>query len=359
MAAPSNKMSANVTDGAGKENPELTAAPNDPHQVRADTIQPFLRKAMESPINIGEIPASLFSLKSDSDHNLILQSSHTSCPILKSNSRNNILLYPGSFNPPHQGHLATIQYFSERREQLGITAMFIFVDPGSIVQGKKKKWGDIILPQDLRYELFYRVPKIFQLVESGWLQLLVGDMDNHIKVLRMTTDLISEAGFDVKLVGLLGGDKLTVESAPHLHPGNLQEWGPVDEFLIINARRPVDFFNPKKEKVPRNLPGCTAWEKCTEADKETAEQLNGSAGVLWTSQAWTVPGKPIIQFRASQSSASNGVSSTKIRQIMTEAQDEELMEELKDKVISVEVLVEWLLLQRNRERENIDEKAFL
>ncbi|APA11472.1 predicted protein [Sclerotinia sclerotiorum 1980 UF-70] len=352
-------MSANVTDGAENGNPELTAVLNDPHQVRTNTIQPFLQKAMESPINIGEIPASLFSGKSHSNHNLTLQNSHTSCPILESNSRNNILLYPGSFNPPHQGHLATIRYFSERRGQLGVTAIFIFVDPGLIVQGKKKKWGNIILPQELRYELFYRVPKIYQLVESGWLQLLVGDMDTHIKVLRMTTDLISEAGFDVKLVGLLGGDKLTIESAPHLHPGDLQEWGPVDEFLIINARRPVDFFDPKGEEIPRNLPGCTAWEKCTEAEEEKKEQLNESAGVLWMCKALTVPVNPIIRFRASQISASNGVSSTKIRQIMTEAHDEELMEELKDKVISVEFLVEWLLLQRNREREKIDEKAFL
>ncbi|KAF7861390.1 hypothetical protein EAF04_007955 [Stromatinia cepivora] len=352
-------MSADVPEGAGEENPELSVVPNDSHQVRTNTIQPFLQKSMESPINIGDIPANLFPRVQDFNHGVIPENSQTSCPILKSNSRNNILLYPGSFNPPHQGHLATIHYFSERREQLGVTAMFIFVDPGSIVQGKKKKWGDIILPQDLRYELFYRVPEIFQLVESGWLQLLVGDMNNHIGVLRMTTDLISEAGFDVKLVGLLGGDKLTIDSAPHLHPGSLQEWGPVDEFLIINARRPVDFFNPRKEKIPRNLPGCTAWEKDTEAGEKAAKQLNESAGVLWTCQALTVPGKPIIQFRASQSSASNGVSSTKIRQIMTEVQDEELMEELKDKVISVKFLVEWLLLQRNRERENIDEKAFL
>ncbi|CAD6444781.1 85805aa7-8619-4687-891d-16c7619b6a68 [Sclerotinia trifoliorum] len=352
-------MSANVTVGAEKANTGLTAVPNNPHQVRANTIQPFLRKAMESPINIGEIPASLFSGKLDSNHNLSLQNSHTSRPILKSNSRNNILIYPGSFNPPHLGHLATIRYFSERRDKLDITAMFIFVDPGSIVQGKKKKWGDIILPQELRYELFYRVPEIFQLVESGWLQLLVGDMDTHIKVLRMTTDLISEAGFDVKLVGLLGGDKLTVESAPHLHPGSLQEWGSVDEFLIINARRPVDFFDSKKEEIPRNLPGCTAWEKDLEAEEEKTEHLNESAGVLWICRALTVAGNPIIRFRASQSSASNGVSSTKIRQIMAEAHNEELMEELNDKVISADFLVEWLLIQRKAKRESIDEKAFL
>lgn len=237
--------------------------------------------------------------------------------------------------------------------------MFVFADPVSIVDSRKKKWGDIILPQELRYELFYRVPEISQLVASGWLQLLVGDMDNHINVLRMTTDLIAEAGFDVKLVGLLGGDKLTVESAPHLHPGNLEEWGPVDEFLIINARRPVDFFDPTIDKAPKNLPGCTEWVKDMEDGDVVVGRLNKGAGVLWSCQALTVTRKPNIYFRASQSSASNGVSSTKIRQIMTEAPDGELMRELKDKVISVEFLVKWLQLQRSLEREDNDEKAFL
>ncbi|KAF5876862.1 uncharacterized protein Bfra_001217 [Botrytis fragariae] len=348
-----HKVAAEETDS------KVSAVPDNVDQVPPNTIQPFLHKALESSINTGEIPASLFSPIAKNDHNIIPNNSPVPLPILKPNARNNILLYPGSFNPPHQGHLATIRYFSERREQLSITTMFLFVDPGSIVKSKEKQWGDIIIPQTVRYELFYKVPEISQLVASGWLQLLVGDMDNHIKVLRATTNLVSEAGYAVKLVGLLGGDKLTVESAPHVHPGCLQEWGPVDEFLIINARRPVDFFDPKKETIPRDLPGCTKWKRGTEKWDEKEWSIGDGAGVLWTCQALTVPEKPIIQFRASQHSASNGVSSTKIRQIMTEALDEKLMDGLKDKAISAEFLVNWLILQRNQAREASDEKAFL
>ncbi|KAF7954080.1 hypothetical protein EAE96_005213 [Botrytis aclada] len=359
MATSSNEPFLDHKVAAEETKLNVSAISNDVDQAPPTTIQPFLQKALESPINTGEILASLFPPISDKDHNILPHKSSVSWPILKQNSRNNILLYPGSFNPPHQGHLATVRYFLERREQLSITTMFLFVDPGSIVKSKKKKWGEITLPQDLRYELFYKVPEISQLVASGWLQLLVGDMDNHIKVLRATTDLISEAGYAVKLVGLLGGDKLTVESAPHVHPGSLQEWGPADEFLIINARRPVDFFDPKIEKIPRDLPGCTKWKRGTEQCDEKEGTIDDGAGDLWTCQALTVPGKPIIQFRASQHSVSNGVSSTKIRQIMTEALDEKLMEGLKDKVISAELLVEWLILQRNQAREVSDEKAFL
>ncbi|KAF7898089.1 hypothetical protein EAF00_004535 [Botryotinia globosa] len=359
MSTPPNKPFSDHKITAKKSNPRISAVPKIVDEVPPNTIQPFLQKALESSINIGEIPASLFSPIAEKCHDTISHNDSVSWPILNSNARNNILLYPGSFNPPHQGHLATIRYLSERREQLGITTMFLFVDPGSIVTSKKKKWGEIILPQSLRYELFYKVPEVSQLVASGWLQLLVGDMDNHIKVLRATTDLVSEAGYAVKLVGLLGGDKLTVESAPHLHPGNLQEWGPVDEFLIINARRPVDFFDPKMDKIPRDLPGCTKWKRGTEKDEEEEGNIDDEVGVLWTCHAMTIPAKPTIQFRASQHSASNGVSSTKIRQIMTEALDDKLMEGLKDKVISAKFLVEWLILQRNQSRKVSDEKAFL
>ncbi|TEY75051.1 hypothetical protein BOTCAL_0066g00280 [Botryotinia calthae] len=336
MDTPLKKPSSDHKMEAEERDSKTSIAADDVDKASANTIQLFLQKALRSPLNTGEIPASLFPPISDVNQSVILRSSPVPWPILKSNGRNNILLYPGSFNPPHQGHLATIRYFSERREQLGITTMFLFVDPGSMVKSKKKKWGDIILQQNLRYELFYKVPEISQLVASGWMQLLVGDMDNHIKVLRATTDLISEAGYNVKL-----------------------EWGSVDEFLIINARRPVDFFDPKTETIPRDLPGCTKWERGTEKCDDKEENIDDWAGTLWTCQALTVLGKPIIQFRASQNSASNGVSSTKIRQIMTEALDQELMERLKDKVISVEFLVEWLILQRNKERESSDDKAFL
>jgi hypothetical protein len=166
------------------------------------------------------------------------------------------------------------------------------------------------------------------------------------------TDLISEAGYDIKLFGFLGGDKLSIESPPHLPPGDLGAWGPVDEFLIMNARRPVDFYDAgqdTKNKRPHNLPGCTEWKRHKASDTLAAEQERG-VGVLWVCKALTVPGEPYIQFRASQSSASNGISSTRIRRIMSEAPNEELYERLKDQVLSAKLLVDWLQGYRKQKR---------
>ena len=194
-------------------------------------------------------------------------------------------------------------------------------------------------------------------------------MESHIAFLRAMTDMVSADGWKVSLVGFLGGDKLSAESPPHLPPGDLGAWGPVDEFLIMNARRPVDFYTPGENCAPRDLPGCTAWERgqgepdgkflfryCivlsrlplrirAEADAGDAED---KLGVEWACTALTVPGQPRITLRASASSASNGVSSTKIRKIMCEAADEELCSELKGHVLGCDLLVEWLLEHRGR-----------
>jgi hypothetical protein len=80
-------------------------------------------------------------------------------------------------------------------------------------------------------------------------------------------------------------------------------------------------------------------------------KLEEEVGVEWICTALTVPGNPKVRFRASESSASNGVSSTKIRKIMCEAADEELYDQLKDHVLSCDLLVEWLLEQRKQRKD--------
>jgi hypothetical protein len=320
-----------------------------------DILDPYLEKALSSR-SITGTPVSLFNHASSSNNNVTRPDLVATLPTLRRDAKNHILLFPGSFNPPHQGHLATIRYFYERRDQLGIVTMFIFADPDEIIRTKEKEWGDIILPQELRNKMFAQVPELSQLVASRWLYLLVGDMEGHIQVLRTMTDLISEAGFDVKLVGFLGGDKLSIRSPPHLPPGDLTIWGPVDEFLIMNARRPVDFYDAgqdTKDRSPHNLPGCTEWERYV-SDNSLAAEQEQNVGVLWLCKALTVPREPHIQFRASQSSASNGISSTNIRRIMSETPVEDLYDRLKDQVLSVELLVEWL--QRSRAHELAKQK---
>ena len=70
--------------------------------------------------------------------------------------------------------------------------------------------------------------------------------------------------------------------------------------------------------------------------------MEEEVGVEWLCNALTLPNEPRIRFRASERSASNGVSSTAIRKIMCEAPDEMLYEELAPHVLGVDMLVEWL-----------------
>jgi hypothetical protein len=59
----------------------------------------------------------------------------------------------------------------------------------------------------------------------------------------------------------------------------------------------------------------------------------------------------LIRFRASERSASNGVSSTDIRRIMCEVPDERLYEDLKEHVLGCGLLVEWLEKYRGKKGE--------
>ncbi|KAN0101492.1 hypothetical protein V8E51_012002 [Hyaloscypha variabilis] len=315
----------------------------DQHSTPPNTILPYLEKALEIPPLSGTV--SLFSPPSSFPTNI----TPTTYPPLHPTSTNQLLLYPCSFNPPHVGHLATIHYLYNHRHALHIPTLFLYCDPDLIISSKSTSKSHLtpstLLHLSLRNTIFSQTPSLNPLLSSGWLHLLVGAMESHISFLRSLTDMIRADGWAVNLVGFLGGDKLSVQSRPSEKPWELGVWGPLDEFLILNARRPVDFYIPGEGK-PRNLLGCTAWERGESGDREK------EVGVEWICTALTVPGNPKIRFRASESSASNGVSSTKIRKIMCEAADEELYDELKDHVIGCDMLVEWLLEQRGRRREN-------
>ncbi len=189
-------------------------------------------------------------------------------------------------------------------------------------------------------------------------------MSSHIQFLRHLTDIILADELGAKLVVFLGGDKLSISTPPHEKPGELDMWGPVDEFLIINSRRPVDFYTPAPvpgpfSSIPANLPGCTAWERGVgDMNVETEREV----GVEWICRALSVKGEPIIRFRGSGESRSNGVSSTAIRKIICEAPDETLHEELAPHVLGVDKLVEWLRTHRGErtkggEREIEGERA--
>lgn len=192
------------------------------------------------------------------------------------------------------------------------------------------------------------------LIAEGWLYILVGDMEGHITVLRDMTDEIVRDGIDVKLVGLLGGDKLSIDSAPHLPPGDLGSWGPLDEFFITNARRPVDFYDPGDGVAPQGLPGCTEWK--SERSLTGAED---EAGKLWVCKALTVPGEPVIRFRACSGSASTGISSTTIRRAMVETDEEDLCQCLGDQVLSSGMLIEWLKKYRGDQKAGTGDRKGL
>lgn len=111
-----------------------------PQSPGPDTLDYYVQSALTSLRSTTD-PVSLFSLP--------CSPAPTPVPLSLTGS-NNLLLYPGSFNPPHLGHLATILYFYEHRADFDITCLFIFADPETVVGGRDKKHNVFLMEQEFR-----------------------------------------------------------------------------------------------------------------------------------------------------------------------------------------------------------------
>lgn len=143
--------------------PNSTESVSENGPTRSITVEPYLQAAL-STCNSSGLRVSLFPTTLSATAN-----STSSAPALCPDTQNNLLLFPGLFNPPHQGHLATIRYLFKHRKQLEITSTFLFADPSNIIRTKDKKWTKIVLPQELRNSMIAAVPEISQLIAEKWL----------------------------------------------------------------------------------------------------------------------------------------------------------------------------------------------
>jgi hypothetical protein len=77
-------------------------------------------------------------------------------PRLETTQTNRILLYPGSFNPPHHGHLALLSHaFESSRDDINIIAAIILPLDDDCVEEKCRDAGeDVVLTKDQRVRLW-------------------------------------------------------------------------------------------------------------------------------------------------------------------------------------------------------------
>lgn len=291
---------------------------------------------------------------------------------------NRLILYPGTFNPPHKGHQDLLRYaFANAGEDLHIAAAIILpIEDYRLARKMESKKYVLRLPKAQRVELFKQsgLPK-----ESFWIfEHFDGDWDVFWAFLVM---LLSRERIEVKLIMLGGPDWIKIDSAHD--PDSWQ----CRDAITSDISRPVDFltssglarisaYSPWK-KVPcdinrlrsqirakmrgqssqgknSSLPTNACLRYFTNPSERAVIEARVQAAAATIEAAWVCrrSTKPtgFIRFIPAErpDDAPEPPSSTMVRQIIGTCPEETLEAELSKWVLSPELLVRFIGAARER-----------
>ncbi|KAI4631814.1 uncharacterized protein J4E87_002520 [Alternaria ethzedia] len=260
-------------------------------------------------------------------------------PVLHRNRENKIIMYTGSFNPPHLGHLELAFHTFLRSSSTTIAVVFLpFRDKlkakdGAMVNGKvfatEKEQRIALLQNDLlqRWTWFHRGHRT--------------DFEKY------GATLIKEAkkdGFQVSFVVLAGSDKFEREKV-ETKPSWLIGWG---EIITSDITRPSSLFKGP-ERPPTRLPGSGNAEArimnvaSLYGFKSTAVDM-----LLWKANRMSDQGKTVcyMQFCGRDTEGDEKreeVSSSAIRKILSGGGNrEEMSTKLEKVMMNPELLLHYL-----------------
>ncbi|KAM4066798.1 hypothetical protein HRG_000820 [Hirsutella rhossiliensis] len=177
---------------------------------------------------------------------------HHDSPILRPNrAPNHVLLYPGSFNPPHRGHQALLDHVLRNAgDDLFLAAAIILpTDDDKLAAKNTKDEQPFLLTKAKRANLWHEagLPKdrvwVFEGSEDSWKSFRA----------RLQKNLARRC-IDLRFVLLVGPDWISSRAA-----SDPKSWDCV-EALTSDVSRPVDFRYPYSL---RQLPACSMWEPCS------------------------------------------------------------------------------------------------
>lgn len=169
---------------------------------------------------------------------------------LRSDRINHILVFPGSFNPPHLAHLELLRYgLTKSGCDLNIVAAIIlFLDDKSLVENFAAKKNSVLFIKAERVGLWKNH------VLSDWYWTYNRSESEWDNFQNSLTEVITKDGFEVSWVALCGPDYVGVDGLP---PGSV--WG-CKEIIVSDIGRPADFIRRASETLI-SIRDYKAWEK--------------------------------------------------------------------------------------------------
>ncbi|KAG8677465.1 hypothetical protein FPOAC2_03629 [Fusarium poae] len=271
-------------------------------------------------------------------------------PLLRPQGVNHILLYPGSFNPPHQGHLNLLKHvFENAGADLNMVAAIIVPTSDKGVQMKMKRHDNAIaIPKDKRIKLWrgQGIP-----VDWAW---VYDCSESWGKFRSLLTKAVRKDRMELKFIVLHGPDIITAERGY-----NPNGWGCSDG-ITSDISRAVDFRYPS---TLRQLAGCSPWTElnvdraCIERKiraklkghqesviKEAVTKAMEILDTIWVCRQTREKPKGIVRFIKSDltKQTADAPSSTKIRAIIASSPPEELEKNLQGIALHPDLLVKYL-----------------
>ena len=201
-------------------------------------------------------------------------------PLLSKDRVNRVLVYPGSFNPPHVGHLGVLRHAFESSPDLNIVAAIVFTaDVWNIEEKNYRSGRCLVLSSDQRLELWKRDARF-----PAW--AFAPNYESSARLKEKIANAAMKDGYEILYVGLGGPD--TWDGCPRQHA-----YASCAEYLISDAARSVPFLGP--DSVPQQIEGYTIWQRLELDLQPGAEKLQHTKRRLRNSSVKSQSHFPIVR----------------------------------------------------------------